>query len=122
MELEVRGTSGTTRDRFRSRVESHRVELKRLSQEFQSARKSKDETIDMNTEETWENGLMEDQKKRLLDTSEKIDRTGRVLQNGYRVVLETEEIGSQVLKDLHDQRETIQRSRGRVRLIYSSNT
>lgn len=114
MELEVRGTSGVARDRLKSRVESHRVELKRLSQEFHTARKTRDEILDMGVEETWENGLMEDQRKRLLDTSEKIDQTGRTLQNGYRMVLETEEIGTQVLKDLHDQRETIQRGRGRV--------
>ncbi|XP_015591492.1 vesicle transport through interaction with t-SNAREs homolog 1A [Cephus cinctus] len=115
MELEVRGMTGAARDRLCGRVESHRAELKRLTQEFQSARNPKDDTIDMGGEENWDSGIMEDQRKRLLDTSERIDRTGRTLQNGYRMVLETEEIGSQVLKDLHEQRETIQRSRGRLR-------
>uniref|UniRef100_A0A6V7K8M3 t-SNARE coiled-coil homology domain-containing protein n=1 Tax=Bracon brevicornis TaxID=1563983 RepID=A0A6V7K8M3_9HYME len=115
MELEVRGTSGSQRERLKSRVESHRAELKRLSQEFQAAKKPKDDVLDMGSEDNWDNSVTEDQRKRLLDTSERIDRTGRTLQNGYRMVLETEEIGSQVLKDLHDQRETIQRSRGRLR-------
>ncbi|XP_076240498.1 vesicle transport through interaction with t-SNAREs 1a [Calliopsis andreniformis] len=116
MELEVRGVSGTARDRLRGRVESHRAELKRLTQEFQSARRPKDESIEISREDSWENSsITEDQKKRLLDTSDRIDRTGRTLQNGYRMVLETEEIGSQVLKELHDQRETIQRGRGRLR-------
>ncbi|XP_015110897.1 vesicle transport through interaction with t-SNAREs homolog 1A [Diachasma alloeum] len=115
MELEVRGTSGNQRERLKSRVESHRAELKRLSQEFQTAKKPKEDAIDMGLDDNWDSGVTEDQRKRLLDTSERIDRTGRTLQNGYRMVLETEEIGSQVLKDLHDQRETIQRSRGRLR-------
>ena len=114
MELEVRGVSGAARDRLRGRVESHRAELKRLTQEFESAKKPKSEIVDLGLEESWDNGITEEQRKRLLDASERIDRTGRTLQNGYRMVLETEEIGSQVLKDLHDQRETIQRSRGRV--------
>lgn len=115
MELEVRGTSGVARDRLRSRVESHRAELKRLSQEFQSSKRPRDEVIDINSEESWDNGITEDQRKRLLDTSEQVERTGRTLQNGYRMVLETEEIGVQVLKDLSEQKETIQRSRGRVK-------
>ncbi|KAK0087271.1 hypothetical protein PV325_001369 [Microctonus aethiopoides] len=116
MELEVRGISGGQRDRLRSRVESHRAELKRLTQEFNIAKKPQDEIVDLCMEDSWDNNIVtEDQRKRLLDTSERIDRTGRTLQNGYRMVLETEEIGSHVLKDLHDQRETIQRSRGRLR-------
>lgn len=124
MELEVRGTTGSQRERLRSRVESHRAELKRLTQEFQLAKKPREETIDLSFDDAFENVVTEDQRRRLLDTSERIDRTGRTLQNGYRMVLETEEIGSHVLKDLHDQRETIQRSRGRVsanRLLFSSN-
>ncbi|KAG7189017.1 hypothetical protein KM043_008610 [Ampulex compressa] len=115
MELEVRGMNGVARDRLRGRVESHRAELKRLTQEFQSAKKPKDDSIDIAIDESWDNNVTEDQRKRLLDASERIDRSGRTLQNGYRMVLETEEIGTQVLKDLHDQRETIQRSRGRLR-------
>ncbi|XP_051170688.1 vesicle transport through interaction with t-SNAREs homolog 1A [Leptopilina boulardi] len=115
MELEVRGVSGSARDRLRGRVESHRAELKRLTQEFELSKNPKNEVIDLGMEEIWDNGITEEQRKRLLDASERIDRTGRTLQNGYRMVLETEEIGTQVLKDLHDQRETIQRSRGRLR-------
>ncbi|KAF7995717.1 hypothetical protein HCN44_006824 [Aphidius gifuensis] len=115
MELEVRGIAGNQRDRLRGRVESHRAELKRLANEFKLAKKPREDIIDIDNDDNWDNGVTEDQKKRLLDTSEKIDRTGRTLQNGYRMVLETEEIGSQVLKDLSDQRETIQRSRARLR-------
>lgn len=116
----MRGVSGSARDRLRVRVESHRAELKRLTQEFDLSKNSKNDVIDLGIEESWDNGISEDQRKRLLDASERIDRTGRTLQNGYRMVLETEEIGTQVLKDLHDQRETIQRSRGRVNFLTST--
>ncbi|XP_017891798.1 vesicle transport through interaction with t-SNAREs homolog 1A [Ceratina calcarata] len=116
MELEVRGVNSSSRDRLRGRVESHRAELKRLTQEFQLAKKPRDDSsIEITREDSWENSITEDQKKRLLDTSERIDRTGRTLQNGYRMVLETEEIGSEVLKELHVQRETIQRGRTKLR-------
>lgn len=57
----------------------------------------------------------EDQKQRLLENSERIERAGHRLQEGYRVILETESLGTQVLNDLYHQRETIQGARGRLR-------
>jgi vesicle transport through interaction with t-SNAREs protein 1 len=64
--------------------------------------------------------MNEEQKLRLLDNSERLERTGHHLTTGYRIILETEEIGSQVLQDLHAQRETIQKSRSRVRVLFLS--
>lgn len=61
--------------------------------------------------------MNEEQKLRLLDNSERLERTGRHLTTGYRIILETEEIASQVLQDLHAQHETIQKSRSRVRVF-----
>lgn len=55
-----------------------------------------------------------EQKQRLLDVSEQIEETGKHLSNGYRIAIETEELGSKVLQDLHSQRETIQSSLNRV--------
>lgn len=60
-------------------------------------------------------GGVSEQHRKLLDNSERLERTGKSLAEGYRVVLETEQIGAAVLQDLSVQRETIQRSRGRVR-------
>lgn len=59
--------------------------------------------------------IKEEQKQRLLENSERIERTGKRLDDGYRIVLETEQIGSQVLQDLHHQRETIQSARSKIR-------
>ncbi|XP_031836027.1 vesicle transport through interaction with t-SNAREs 1a [Nomia melanderi] len=115
MDLEVREVNSASRDRLRGQVKSHRAELKRLTQEFQLAKKPKEDIIEISREDSWDSSITEDQKKRLLDSSERIERSGRTLQNGYRMVLETEEIGSQVLMELHNQRETIQRGRGRLR-------
>lgn len=60
-------------------------------------------------------GMQEDQKRRLLDNSERLERTGNHIQEGYRIAVETEEIGTHVLQNLSQQRETIQRSRNRLR-------
>lgn len=58
--------------------------------------------------------MVNEQKQKLLDNTERLERTGKTLNDGYRAVLETEEIGAAVLQDLNLQRETIQRSRTRV--------
>jgi hypothetical protein len=62
-------------------------------------------------------GGHDEQKQRLLDNTERVERTGRQLSAGYRIALETEEIGTEVLRDLHSQRETIQRTRSRVSIF-----
>lgn len=64
--------------------------------------------------------LNEEQKQRLLDNSERLERAGNHLTTGYQILLETEELGSQVLRDLGQQRETIQKSRARVSLFYKT--
>jgi len=63
--------------------------------------------------------LKDEQKQRLLDNSERVERTGQQLRAGYRVLLETEEIGASVLRDLNVQRETIEKSRNRVSGVFS---
>lgn len=60
-------------------------------------------------------GMNEDQKRRLLDNSDRLERTGNQIQEAYRLTIESEEIGSQVLNNLSQQRETIQKGRNRLR-------
>ena len=56
------------------------------------------------------------QRAKLLDNSERLERSGKRLDDGYRTCIESEQIGTQILEDLHSQRQTIQRSRDRVSL------
>lgn len=62
--------------------------------------------------------VKEEQRQRLLNNSERLERTGNQLLSGYRTVIETEEVGNQVLQDLAIQRETIQRARSRVKKFF----
>lgn len=55
-----------------------------------------------------------EQKQRLLYTSERLNQSGIQLDNTYRIAVETEEIGSQILTDLNRQRETMHNSFNRV--------
>jgi vesicle transport through interaction with t-SNAREs protein 1 len=47
---------------------------------------------DSSSIDDFEVGLGEDQKRRLLDNSERLERTGNRLEDGYRIAVETEEV------------------------------
>lgn len=113
MDLEVREVEPSKKQRCRTKLDCYRAELKRLTLEYIKARTVKQESLYDSTEDI-DVRISFDQKQRLLDNSENLERAGRKLNEGYRVVVETEEIGNQVLKNLAEQRETIHRSRNRV--------
>ena len=54
------------------------------------------------------------QRSYLLKSSEKLAKTSNRLDESYRIVQETEEIGLDIMDNLQKDRETIQRMRGRV--------
>lgn len=117
MGLEIQDVDSTTKSSFQSRLNCYQAELKRLNQEFQNA---KSETqIQMydssDFDELTTSGMSSEQQRRLLDNSERIERTGNRLTEGYKTILETEQIGNAVLQDLSTQRETIKQSRSRLR-------
>ncbi|XP_066909193.1 vesicle transport through interaction with t-SNAREs homolog 1A isoform X2 [Halyomorpha halys] len=114
MELEVCDVDPTLRPKLKTRVESYRAELVRLEKEFSNASIRKNGYGDQN-EIFGEISIREEQKQQLLNTSETIERTNNKLTACYSVLLESEDIGSQVLRDLQCQRETIQKSRARLR-------
>lgn len=71
----------------------------------------------IDTEETYDDWNTNEHRQKLLDNTERLERSGKNLTEGYRVILETEEIGAAVLQDLSVQRESIQRSQGRVSIL-----
>ncbi|XP_046969181.1 vesicle transport through interaction with t-SNAREs homolog 1A [Vanessa cardui] len=108
LELEYRGAGSG------SRVGAYRAELQRVREEYRSvASNSATYNIDQEEYEDW--SMVNDQRRKLLDNTERLERSGKNLAEGYKVLLETEQIGAAVLQDLNAQRETIQRSRGRLR-------
>lgn len=115
MELEVREIESVKQQRCRTKLDCYRAELKRLTLEYIKARSVKQAALGYDSaEELNDVRISNDQKQRLLDNSERLERSGQKLEEGYRVIIETQEIGNQVLVNLNEQRETIQRSRARV--------
>lgn len=119
IQLEIRDASTSNKTGLTNRLNCYQAELKRLKQEFLNAKNSRSDATTISFESTdYDNAgesINDEQQRRLLDNSERIERTGNRLADGYRTILETEQIGATVLQDLSQQREQIQRSRARVR-------
>lgn len=100
-----------------TRLKSYQAELRRLEEDYNKSKIKPNPLLidDSSSIDDFDIGASEDQKRRLLDNSERLERTGNRIQEGYRIAIETEEIGTQVLQNLSQQRETIQRSRNRLR-------
>ncbi|RUS89579.1 hypothetical protein EGW08_002697 [Elysia chlorotica] len=112
MELEVKEQGPKERQKYNTRVKSFKIELTKLQTDLKRAKlgidANRDELLGDDTHES------EDQRARLLDNTETLERTSRRLDHGYRIAIETEQMGSAIMEDLHHQRQTIQRSRGRL--------
>ncbi|CAB3252911.1 unnamed protein product [Arctia plantaginis] len=108
LELESRGAGAG------SRVAAYRAELQRVRDEYRSV-SNNSASYNIDTDEVYDDWGGNEQQRKLLDNTERLERTGKNLTEGYRVILETEQIGAAVLQDLSVQRESIQRSRGRLR-------
>lgn len=117
MGLEIQDVDSSTKANFTSRLNCYQAELKRLTQEFQNAKSETQLQMydSSDFDELTTSGITSEQQRRLLDNSERIERTGNRLAEGYKTALETERIGATVLQDLSSQRETLQKSRSRLR-------
>ncbi|CAN7992839.1 unnamed protein product [Ixodes hexagonus] len=113
MELEVRSLPAATRPKYQNRVRSYQSELIQLRKEFIAY---SDEV--RSREELFANDdsyVNDDQRQRLLDNTERMERSTKLLKGGHGLVLETEKIGAAILSDLGAQRETINRAREKVK-------
>ncbi|XP_037515366.1 vesicle transport through interaction with t-SNAREs homolog 1A isoform X2 [Rhipicephalus sanguineus] len=116
MELEVRTLSVAARPKYQNRVKSYQAELARLRKEFRARiafcdeLKSREELLSND-----DNCVGDDQRQRLLDNTERMERSTKLLKGGYKLALETEKVGAAILSDLSAQRETITRAREKVK-------
>ncbi|KAL8592687.1 hypothetical protein ACOMHN_037627 [Nucella lapillus] len=112
MDLEAKEQDSRDRQKYTTRIRSYKAELSKQQTDMKRARlgvdSCRDELLGEDTHDS------EDQRARLLDNTERLDRSSRKLEQGYRIAVETEEVGSQIIEDLSNQRETLQRARGRL--------
>lgn len=119
MDLEVRDIELPKRQKCKTKLDCYRAELKRLTLEYIKARSIKQGALSYDSQEELNDvRISSSQKQRLLDNSERVERTGHQLEEGYRMIIETQDIGTQVLENLNNQREILQRARSRVTIIH----
>lgn len=119
IQLEIRDATSSNQGGLTNRLNCYQAELKRLKQEFVNAKDNTTISFETSDYDNLGESINDEQQRRLLDNSERIERTGNRLADGYRTILETEQIGTTVLQDLSEQREKLQRSRARVRFVES---
>jgi len=114
------------REKVKTRVTSYQAELKRQQDLVASSKTEAGERSDRlellsrpggqdhHQQEDFQGG---ENSLLLAETEEILNEAGRQLHDGRRLLEETQEVGAGVLGDLHTQRETIQRSRSRLKDI-----
>ncbi|ESO07177.1 hypothetical protein HELRODRAFT_76352 [Helobdella robusta] len=120
LELEVRGITQKERDKYQTRLKSYEVELIKLEKDFKKSRVAMSYNSQLRDELFGNDDAqsVEDMRTRLLDNNEKLEKTTQRLDDGYKICLETEQIGAQILDDLNLQRSTIQKAKDR---LYQTN-
>lgn len=116
MELEINSFDVNVRPKYKNRWQSHTKELENLEKEFKNVRyKTSNGFGDPNDGRDELFAVDNDPKLRLIKNTERLERSGHKLDDGYRMTIETEHIGTQILEDLSEQREKLTRSRDRLR-------
>uniref|UniRef100_A0A183GLQ2 t-SNARE coiled-coil homology domain-containing protein n=1 Tax=Heligmosomoides polygyrus TaxID=6339 RepID=A0A183GLQ2_HELPZ len=104
------------RTKYELRVKSYRNDKRLLDGELEKAIKRLRDTADRDELLAYDEAVeMDQQEEQLIANTERLERSSRKLQNAYRMAVETEQIGSEVLGNLSAQRETIGRARERMR-------
>eukprot|EP00911_Craspedida_sp_UC1_P001268 UC1_evm1s956 len=115
MELELMDMGAAERGKSKARVTSYKGDLAQAERDLRKAAVKMSNSAAARDELFAYDGTSEDARSSLLTNTDRLDRTSRRLDDGHRVALETQEVAVGIMSDLHDQRETIQRSRGRLR-------
>ncbi|XP_069045302.1 vesicle transport through interaction with t-SNAREs homolog 1A isoform X2 [Lepisosteus oculatus] len=114
MDLEVREIPVQSRGMYNSRLKSYKQELDKLEKDFKRSRIAYSDEV--RNELLGDDGnSSESQRAHLLDNTERLERSSRRLEAGYQIAVETEQVGQEILENLHLDREKIQRSRDRLR-------
>ena len=122
MELEIRDIAHKRtpeqKEKHLNITSSYKTELDKLELEFNKQIKNKKNHQSVNFEiELNENDAKEFVELNQLNEESQytLHKMNKSLDNGYRMVLESEETGKNILSDLFSQRETVERARDRLR-------
>ncbi|XP_034067201.1 vesicle transport through interaction with t-SNAREs homolog 1A isoform X1 [Gymnodraco acuticeps] len=121
MDLEAREIPIQSRPMYNSRLKSYKGEIEKLEKDFKRSRIAYSDEVrnDLLGDDAGssENQLIKlrEERAHLLDNTEKLERSSRRLEAGYQIAVETEQVGQEILSNLHGDREKIQKARERLR-------
>lgn len=118
MDLEARSTQGSARQELQQRLKERKDDLQRLKKAAKDASKGP-QAAQTDRQALLSSGPLSDeeaptsssQRENMLSATERIRKTGDKIQHGKKQLLESEELGANILQDLHRQRETITHAR-----------
>ncbi|KAM8924469.1 vesicle transport through interaction with t-SNAREs homolog 1A isoform 2-T2 [Pelodytes ibericus] len=114
MDLEIREIPAQSRGMYSNRMKSYKQEMGKLETDFKRSRIAYSDEV--RHELLGDDGnSSESQRAHLLDNTERLERSSRRLEAGYQVAIETEQVGQNILENLSQDREKIQRARERLR-------
>ncbi|XP_065834122.1 vesicle transport through interaction with t-SNAREs homolog 1A-like isoform X1 [Oscarella lobularis] len=134
IDIEAGSLPSQSRQKAQKRVQSYKQELGKSEKEFRRSRiamydyhQGRDELLGPDDPHHSEDQVDTEAKKmrsfyelfykraKLLDNTETLNKGSRRLEEGYKMALETEQIGAQIMDDLSRDRETIIRARERLK-------
>ncbi|KAM4526784.1 vesicle transport through interaction with t-SNAREs homolog 1A isoform 4-T4 [Fundulus diaphanus] len=121
MDLEVREIPIQSRAMYTSRLKSYKQEMEKLEKDFKRSRIAYSDEV--RNELLGDDAIssegqlikLREERAHLLDNTERLERSSRRLEAGYQIAVETEQVGQEILSNLHTDREKIQRARERLR-------
>lgn len=117
IEVESHAASGDTRKQIVTNVNNYKRDYETHVKNLRKSRLSY--TDDAETR----NELLGNEHKNVIGgNTDRLERSNKRLEDGYRMALETEEIGQNVLNNLSQDREKIQSARNRLNQVDSSLT
>lgn len=114
MEITMLECAAELRPDLQKRISTYKAELVRLYKELEKAQSIERENRGFQRA-TGISTTSDDHKKLVFGNEDILGQSSKHLERGQRIVVQTEEIGLEVMSDLRDQRDTIERSIDRMR-------
>eukprot|EP00055_Hartaetosiga_balthica_P000747 m.137360 g.137360 ORF g.137360 m.137360 type:complete len:217 (-) comp11611_c0_seq1:137-787(-) len=113
MELAVMDAESKDRPKLKAKLQSYKNQLTEAEKKLKRAVTFTDSQTARNALFAYD-GSSEDSKDAYMSNTDRLNRTTQRLQDGHRMAQETTEVAIGIMDNLHEQRQTIQRSRGRL--------
>lgn len=112
MNLEKSNIPASTRQKVNQRFRNYQTDVDGLKRKLKSLSDDRKALFGDRYTDDDPNDAQVEQRQQLLSGTERLDRSSQRLQDSQRMALETEQIGAGTLADLHQQRQTIEHTRG----------